>query len=272
MASLMGSMTNITPDTSIRSRKRKPRSPSPQSSSPAGPLRYRKTVSYADTSSDGFSEDPGATSSDMDFTSPKKKPKMNDTIGLTPAVEKMGRVTVEGNSSDFDDSAFDAFDDISMDILEELDDGVRDIKPLKLEPKEINIPSLPLSNRKLNSAAAKKEEETPSWLNMHASLTVATDDSLGPLASRGNGIGKPTDIDALEEDGSLRFFWLDYLEQDGHIHFIGKLKDKASGSWVSCGVTVENMERNLYVLPRERRVSKSPAFSHSVPLVDRFLK
>ena len=68
MASLMGSMTNIAPDTS-KTRKRKPRSPSPVSS-PASHLSYRKTVTYQDTSSDGFSEDLGAMSSDYDVTSP----------------------------------------------------------------------------------------------------------------------------------------------------------------------------------------------------------
>ena len=148
-------MANMTPDTSARPRKRKPRSPSPQSSSPAGPLRYRKTVSYADTSSDGFSEDPGATSSDMDFTSPKKKPKMGDTIGLTPAIEKMGKVVVEGDSSDFDDSIFDDYENIKMDDLAEFEEGLQDIKPLKLEPKEAKIPSL-LPPSRLNTATVKK--------------------------------------------------------------------------------------------------------------------
>jgi len=35
----------------------------------------------------------------------------------------------------------------------------------------------------------------------------------------------------LESDGSLRFFWLDYLKHEGKLYFIGILKDKASGVW-----------------------------------------
>ena len=167
MASLMGSMANMTPDNTTKMRKRKPRSPSPVSS-PASYLGYRRTTTYADTSSDGFSEDPGAASSDPDITSPKKRPKMSNEVGLTPAVEKMGRVTVGCNSSDFDDSAFDAFDDIDMDDLADLEVDLQDIKPLKLESKEIALSSLsPLSK----PSVVVKEEEIPSWLNVHAACT-----------------------------------------------------------------------------------------------------
>ncbi|KAJ2926264.1 hypothetical protein H1R20_g10824, partial [Candolleomyces eurysporus] len=61
-------------------------------------------------------------------------------------------------------------------------------------------------------------------------------------------------IEALEPDGSLRFFWLDYLEHDGKLYLVGKLKDKKTNAWVSCCVTVEGLQRNLFALPRERRV------------------
>ena len=61
-------------------------------------------------------------------------------------------------------------------------------------------------------------------------------------------------VDALEANGSMRFFLLDYLELDGKLYFIGKLKDKTSGypaPSLSLGI-----ERNLFVLPRERRVEQ----------------
>ena len=60
----------------------------------------------------------------------------------------------------------------------------------------------------------------------------------------------------LEEDGSLRFYWLDYLENAGKLYFTGKVQDKKSKAWVSICVTVENLERNLFVLPRERRMEE----------------
>ena len=67
---------------------------------------------------------------------------------------------------------------------------------------------------------------------------------------------KGSAVSALEPDGSLRFFWLDYLEYEGKLYFIGKTQDKSSQAWVSCCVTVENMQRNLFVLPRTRRMEQ----------------
>jgi DNA polymerase alpha subunit A len=91
-------------------------------------------------------------------------------------------------------------------------------------------------------------------LSVYDSLAVTTEDTLGPLAA--SAAISSSNISALEPDGSLRFFWLDYLELDGRIYFIGKLKDKNSGAWVSCCVTVEGVQRNLFVLPREKRVEE----------------
>ncbi|KAL9933797.1 hypothetical protein V8E36_007455 [Tilletia maclaganii] len=62
----------------------------------------------------------------------------------------------------------------------------------------------------------------------------------------------PTKIQAFEEDKSLRFFWMDYSEMpDGTIHLIGKVKDRRSGKYVSACLTVEGVERCLFLLPRE---------------------
>jgi DNA polymerase alpha subunit A len=106
-----------------------------------------------------------------------------------------------------------------------------------------------------NAVPVKTESDTPSWLSVYDSLSIATDDSLGPLTTSTLSVNS-SKISALEPDGSLRFYWLDYLEHEGKIYFIGKLKDKVSGLWVSCCVTVEGLQRNLFALPRERRVEQ----------------
>lgn len=99
---------------------------------------------------------------------------------------------------------------------------------------------------------------------MQASLNVKaeTDDTVGGTAM--NGSAAPSKVSALEEDGSFRFFWLDYLEVDGKVHFIGKVLDKTSCKWVSCCVTVEGIERNLFVLKRDLRVGMSFPFNSLV--------
>ena len=69
--------------------------------------------------------------------------------------------------------------------------------------------------------------------------------------SAGGGSLKTAKVQALEEDGSVRFYWLDYVETNGVLHFIGKVFDKETKKYVSSCVTVEGIDRNLFVLPRQ---------------------
>lgn len=165
------------------------------------------------------------------------------------------------------DSAFDnSFDGVDMDAFMDVDDD--EVKPkvngnVKKEPREVR-----LDNKKplkpINGIRKKEASENPQWLSVYDSLSVNKDDTLGPLKSAAASVNT-SNISALEPDGSLRFFWLDYLEHEGKLYFIGKLKDKASGSWVSCCVTVENLERNLFVLPRERKIDEDGDETDGVP-------
>lgn len=68
------------------------------------------------------------------------------------------------------------------------------------------------------------------------------------------GSVKPENV--LEQDGSLRIFWLDHMEQDGAIHLVGKALDRATGRYVSTCVTVNGIQRNLFVKPRAKRYCK----------------
>ncbi|KAK1077893.1 DNA-directed DNA polymerase alpha catalytic subunit pol1, partial [Friedmanniomyces endolithicus] len=65
--------------------------------------------------------------------------------------------------------------------------------------------------------------------------------------------GKLGAKDALEEDGTLRFFWTDYTEVNGSLCLFGKVKNRTDNSYVSCFVKVDNILRKLYFLPREHR-------------------
>ena len=236
-------------------RKRKPREDSSAFSSDAETYdAYRfNDDAYADTSSDGPNDDYLAVSGDdcSHGASRFKKPRKDDP-DIIPTVNKLREFTVDTSSVSGDD----AFDDIDMDDFA-MDE--EDIKPQVEKVKmEIDEPSLHASTSQDTKGKALaidvKKEETPSWLNVHASLKVNTEDSLGPLASTSSGNSGSSKVDVLEKDGSLRFFWIDYLEQEGKVHFIGKLKDKISQQWISCCISVENLQRNLFLLPRERRL------------------
>ncbi|KAK0266864.1 DNA-directed DNA polymerase alpha catalytic subunit pol1 [Friedmanniomyces endolithicus] len=65
--------------------------------------------------------------------------------------------------------------------------------------------------------------------------------------------GKLGAKDALENDGTLRFFWTDYTEVNGSLCLFGKVKNRTDNSYVSCFVKVDNVLRKLYFLPREHR-------------------
>ena len=57
----------------------------------------------------------------------------------------------------------------------------------------------------------------------------------------------------MEKNGSLRMFWLDHHDQDGVVHLVGKVLDRQSGKYVSACVTINGIQRNLFVKPRVKR-------------------
>ncbi|KAF7370942.1 DNA polymerase [Mycena sanguinolenta] len=216
MASLFTEMDATAPELPPvpKSRKRKP--------SPA----YRSAPSYGDASSDGpIDFDPSS-----DGFSPQKKVKTDGE--MTPAAERMSHLDVHSGSDDFTDVDMDSF------MTDDLDIQVDDVMEVDQKP--------------VTAKETKKEEDAaPAWLSVYDSLTVsAPEDVLGPASSTTST--QSTTVSALEQDGSLRFFWLEYLENEGRLYFVGKLKDKVTGAWVSCCITVENMQRNVFILPRTK--------------------
>ncbi|KAK2465466.1 hypothetical protein APHAL10511_002358 [Amanita phalloides] len=257
MSNLLGeidSMPTIAPKT-VGSRKRKP-SPLQDTesggSSPA-PVDYnsfRAGPSYEDRSSDA--EEFLALSSDDYSFSPKKKMRV-DSGAAAPATEKLANLAFTSGPEDADVS-FDEFAyDIDIDIDELMDVDDESVRPtIKKE-----LVGSKIKKNYLNNSATRQtnlaENGTPAWLAVYDSLSTTTSDTLEPLASASTSTTvKESSI--LEPDGSLRFFWLDYLELDGKVYFIGKLRDKVIGSWLSCCVTIEGLQRNLFVLPRETRM------------------
>ncbi|KAJ7178608.1 DNA polymerase family B-domain-containing protein [Mycena crocata] len=225
MASLMGELdaAPVELPPAPKSRKRKP-SPS-----------YRPARSYADTSSDG-PIDHVASSDDLDF-SPQKKIKTNDG-GVTPAADRFSHLGVQSGSDDFDTSGY---EDVDMDSFMADDLDIESGHLMQVDEMKV----AEVTNE------AKKEDTGPAWLSIYDSLAVsAPDDVLGPLAASSST--NSSNISALEPDGSLRFFWLEYLENEGRLYFVGKLKDKITNTWVSCCLTVENIQRNVFVLPRTK--------------------
>lgn len=62
----------------------------------------------------------------------------------------------------------------------------------------------------------------------------------------------PTDI--LEPDGSLRIYWFDASENKGIVYLFGKVLHKRLNVYLSTCVTVKNIQRNLFILPRAKKL------------------
>ncbi|SJX64596.1 related to POL1-DNA-directed DNA polymerase alpha, 180 KD subunit [Sporisorium reilianum f. sp. reilianum] len=113
----------------------------------------------------------------------------------------------------------------------------------------------------------KDDNKTPasrsSWQKVHNDLMKNVEPATPtPAAANGSvktaaGTATPSagKIKAFEDDKSLFFYWLDYLEgENGVVYLVGKVKDKDSGRYVSCCLTVNGIERCIFLLPRSKQL------------------
>ncbi|KAH0836440.1 putative DNA polymerase alpha subunit [Lanmaoa asiatica] len=275
MANLLGGIDTAPIPAPVRSKKRKPSpvldydDPIPDRSS--SPVPYRKNNdTYNGYSSDGAADDgPSSNPPSSDFEdytsmmSPKKKARVaNGTSVVTPAIERMGKLEVGSGSEDAFDASMD-FSDIDMNDFMDLDDiDVKPSVPAKKELSTVKIDSKPV----LNSANTPKKENltAPSWLSVYDSLAVVSEDTLGSKPA----FSSKTSVNALEDDGSLHMFWLDHLEHGGKLYLIGKVKDKTSDTWASACLSIQGIQRNLFVLPRPLRVVQDETEDGQVEMVE----
>lgn len=109
-------------------------------------------------------------------------------------------------------------------------------------------PIIPKVELKPSTPSASRPKPTAlSWQAVSDSI-VSTDPAIDTVKAQLNST-----IEPLEQDGSMRMFWFDYLEVNDDLHLIGKVKDRASDRYVSCCVTIKGIERNLFFLPRKTR-------------------
>jgi DNA polymerase alpha subunit A len=105
--------------------------------------------------------------------------------------------------------------------------------------------------------------DASSWNDVTNKLNV-----MSSPAPQTAGVGKMKPEQALEEDGSLCFFWIDYTEINGSLCLFGKVKDKSTGGYASCFVKMDNIFRELYFLPREHRHVRGVATDQEVEMSD----
>ena len=145
----------------------------------------------------------------------KEEEEDDDIMDVAPAVGQEGRTTASVNMK-----------------------GSR--PPPKIKPT--SLPS-PVSSSPPPTVA---DTEAATWTNVTSKLAIASSP-----ANDTQTFGKMKPQDAIEEDGSLRFFWLDYTEVNGNLCLFGKVKHKGTGQYQSAFVKVDNILRTVYFLPRQ---------------------
>jgi DNA polymerase alpha subunit A len=160
---------------------------------------------------------------------------------VTRAVERK-QVTVKAEDDD-DDDMMEVAQAKGIATASVNMSGTRPVPKIK---KAEPYPS-PASSSPVRAAADRVD--AASWNDVTQSLNVMNSSQPNETAS----FGKLDYNDAIEEDGSLRFFWTDYTEVNGSLCLFGKVKNKTNGAHVSCFVKVDNILRKLFFLPREFR-------------------
>ncbi|TLD34096.1 hypothetical protein PspLS_00497 [Pyricularia sp. CBS 133598] len=97
-------------------------------------------------------------------------------------------------------------------------------------------------------AEVSDDVDASSWNSITQGLNVVSSQT------ETRTVGKMDYKNAVEADGSLRFFWTDYTEVNGSLCLFGKVLDKKTKAYVSCFIKVDNILRKLYFLPRENRL------------------
>lgn len=187
---------------------------------------------------------------------------MSDILPSSPiskAVERRNIVPVKAEEPEDDDVDL-------MDVAEVTGDSSLKSKTINMTgsrpPPKIkhDIASTPASSSPVKSMP---EVLDASWNDVRSKLNV-----LSSPAPEMRSFGKLRAQDVVEEDGSLRMFWLDYTEVNGSLCLFGKVKNKQNGSYTSAFVKVDNILRKLYFLPREYRHKHGRATEEEVDMQD----
>lgn len=263
MANLLSSVTATTAEPT-RKRRSSPEFPSSDAAEPS-----------SDSSFFGIKKRYGQESDDEDHY------RRRSTLGKKPRVSDM---TIVPNENEPDYGGMDLDEPMVKD--EPLSDEEMEIKPrnapltsaaTKLNGQSVRrkvVNSTSVKHVvKSDSIVAKVEPDTspvkpkiamdkkpiPNGTAHWSSVqeTLAGQAKAGELDAVKAPVGSVKVEKVIEQDGTLRMFWLDQMEQDGVVHLVGKVLDRQSGKYVSACLSVNGIKRNLFVKPRPKRYRKS---------------
>lgn len=140
-------------------------------------------------------------------------------------------------SMDDDMTGFDDFDDDMM-----MDDFDEQLLKKEVDNLTIREPAKP------NFTTTNRSTDRPDLQNWQTADADMIDTFKQDIVK-----DETQNMDILEADSHLKMWWYDAYErrERGYVYLFGKVLNKGTNKYVSCCVTVKNIERNLFVLPRQ---------------------
>ena len=170
---------------------------------------------------------------------------MSDQLLSSPAAKAMERkfnVPVKVEEEDEEDDMMEVSPAVGDNNVITTSVNISGSRPVR---KVIQKPPYPSPESSSPTRSASDAVDPAAWNDVNSKLNV-----LSSPAPQTVSHGKLRMQDAIEEDGSLRFFWTDYAEVNGSLCLFGKVKDKSTGQHASAFVKIENILRKLFFLPR----------------------
>lgn len=172
------------------------------------------------------------------ISSPTKKVKTNNDIPI-PSSED------DEFDNEFDDDFNKFLPSDNFKIEENVDMNVDNDK------------SLSIGNKENEDEDIKPKAEPPkAW--MQVLENIAPSPPLSPKAEpEFIREGSPSDSPLYDDEGNVRFYWIDSMEENGKVILFGKTFDNDQKKWQSTSVTVEGIQRNLFILPNSERLDEN---------------
>lgn len=170
-----------------------------------------------------------STMKKTEFIKPESIPQ---SVSSFESTSKSARIEID---EDDNDDEFAEFDDDAMMFDEEL---------LKKEVDNLSINET-LKPNFIKSNKSDPRPDLQSWKN--------ADEGMVDTFNQDTVRTESQNMDIFEKDQHLKMWWYDAYErkEKGYVYIFGKVLNKKTNKYVSCCVTVKNIERNLFFLPRK---------------------
>ncbi|KAJ3013063.1 DNA-directed DNA polymerase alpha catalytic subunit pol1 [Thoreauomyces humboldtii] len=198
--------------------------------------------------------------------------------GTRPSSENTQQAeTYDFQTQGFDDAAFSVDesnlpaaenDDVSEVVpdepmeVEHVDDSVVEVKVKPLQHRAVRqmvsyapkFERAEVAQAEADIVSAPDNAHCRGWLSVNDSLTVRNMDPSQSTHESSLNSGARSGPEILEEDGTLHMFWFDAFDKNGVVYLFGKVLDRNTRNYVSCCTRINNIQRNVFVLPRKTQL------------------